>query len=137
MPIPISMWVWLVSGRATRTLNVTRLRPRSRRGHRLARRGLEKGEQIGVELVFVRGGKAVRRPLVDLELCALDELRLEKSRVGDRHDLVVVALDDQSWNVELLEVISLVGLGECLNAVVCGFEANRHGPQPEHVPNAL
>src|SRR6266704_2414916 len=76
----------------------------------LPRLGLQKGQQIGVELLLVREGEAVGRARIDLQ-----------SRVL----------------VELQQVFREVRLGEGLDAVECCFEADLHRPQPEHVPNAL
>src|SRR3989442_596852 len=97
----------------------------------------QEGEQVGVELLLVREGQAVGRPRIDLQGRALDDLGGEQGRVSDRHDLVVVAVDDQGRNIEPLEVFRLVRLGEGLDAVEGPFEADGHRPQPERVPRAL
>src|SRR5258708_33920290 len=97
----------------------------------LPRLGLQEGQQVSVERVLMRTGEAVGRARIDLEGCALNNLRGEQGRVADRHDLVVVAVDDQSRNVELLEVFREVRLGEGLDAVECAFETDLHRPQPE------
>src|SRR6266568_4862832 len=97
----------------------------------------QEGEQVGVELLLVREGQAMWRARIDLQCCALDELGGEQGRVSDRHDLVVVAVDDQGRNIELLKIFRLVRLGEGLDAVECAFEADGHRPQPERVPSAL
>src|SRR3989442_6096219 len=97
----------------------------------------QEGQQVFVELLLVREGQAVGRPRIDLQGGALDDLGGEQGRVADRHDLVVVAVDDQSRNVELLEVFGEVRLREDLDAVECAFETSLHRPQPEHVPSAL
>ena len=60
-----------------------------------ARSALDELEQVGVELVLVRERKAVRRARVDLEFGVGDDLRGQRGRVGERDDLVVVAVDDQ------------------------------------------
>ncbi len=70
----------------------------------LPRLGSQEGQQVFVELVLVRAGEAVGRARIDLQGRVLDDLRGEQGRVTDWHDLVVVAVDDQGWNVELLEV---------------------------------
>src|ERR1039457_3979455 len=49
----------------------------------------------------------------------------------------VVAVDDQGWHVELLEVLREVRLGKRLDAVELVLETALHGPKPEGVPNAL
>ncbi len=103
----------------------------------LAGLGPQEGQQVGVELLLVRAGEAVGRARIDLKARVLDELRGEEGRVVDRHNLVVVAMDDQGRNVELLEVFREVRLGEGLDAVECAFEADLHRPQPERVQHAL
>ncbi len=97
----------------------------------------QEGKQVGVELLPVREGQAVGRARIDLQGCALDDLGGEQGRVSDRHDLVVVAVDDQGRNIEPLEVFRLVRLGEGLDTVECAFEADLHRPQPEGIQNAL
>src|SRR6478736_4046272 len=60
-----------------------------------------------------------RRSALTSSLCVahrpetfLDELGLELAGIGERHDLVVVTLDNERWYVELLQVLSLIRLGE-------------------------
>ena len=69
--------------------------------------------------------------LGSIEGCALDELGLEQAGVGERHDLVVVALNDERRYVELLQVLGLIGLGERLDAKICGGKARHHSLHPE------
>ena len=64
---------------------------------RALRLGLEERQQIFVDLIFVGGAQAMRRALVNLQDRALDQLGLQRASVGERHNLVVVALDD--WSV--------------------------------------
>src|SRR3989440_4798447 len=99
--------------------------------------GPQEGQQVGVELLLVCAHEAVGRARIDLQGRVLDDLRGEKGRVTDRHDLVVITVDDQGRNVELLEVLRHVRLGEGLDAVECAFETDLHRPQPERVPEAL
>src|SRR5450759_2300631 len=54
----------------------------------------EKGEQIGIKLVFVRVGESVRATRVDFQSSILDEFGRGVSRGANRHDLVVAAVDD-------------------------------------------
>lgn len=65
----------------------------------------------------------MRGSLVNLQSRAFDELGLEQAGVGERHDLVVVALYDERRYVELLQVLVLIRLGECLDAEVPGRES--------------
>ena len=79
-------------------------------------------EQISAHIVLVRRAQTMRGALIDLQNCAFDELGLEQASVGERHDLVVVALNDQGRHVELLQVLGLVSFGERLDAEVCGTD---------------
>jgi hypothetical protein len=46
-------------------------------------------------------------------------------------------MHDQRWDIELLEVLGEIGLGEGLDAVVGVLEAGLHAPEPELVQDAL
>jgi len=46
----------------------------------------------------------VRRASVDLERGVPDDLRREQCRVGNRHDLVIVAMQDERGHVDPLQV---------------------------------
>ena len=89
---------------------------------------LEEGQQILVDLVLERRAQAVRGALVDLQHRVLDELGLKQAGVGERHDLVVVALDDQRRDVDLLQVLGLIRLGERLDAEIRGRETRPSSP---------
>jgi hypothetical protein len=56
---------------------------------------LDEREQILIRLVFECRAHAVRRALVDLELCVLDDFGRQHGRRADRHDLVIVPVHDQ------------------------------------------
>ncbi len=92
---------------------------------------LEEREQILVDLVLEGRAHAVRRALVDLQRGALDDLGREQGRGADRHDLVVVAVQDQGRHVEFLEILGQVRLGKRLDAEVRGREAGHHPLEPE------
>src|SRR5262249_4977848 len=123
----------VVSGRSFLVLNVARLLFRETLAGMTGGGGLgsQEGQQVFVDSVLVRGAQAVRGALVHLQGGALDELGLEQAGVGERHDLVVVALEDERRYVELLQVLGLVCLGERLDAEVGGREAGHHALQPE------
>src|ERR1035437_2759822 len=99
--------------------------------------GPEKGEQVGVELVFVRVGETVRATWVDFQGRVLDEFGRGVSRCADRHDLVVIAVDDEGWHVERLEILGEVRLGKRLDAVELVLETALHALKPERVADAL
>jgi hypothetical protein len=75
--------------------------------------------------------------LVDLEQRVLHDLRGEPRRIVDGHDLVVAAVDDERWHVDLLEVLGEVGLREGLDAEVGRREAGHHALEPERLADAL
>src|SRR3954465_498835 len=88
------------------------------RGRRTGSSALEEGEQVGVDDLGLCRGHPVREALIGLELTLLQQLQRKRRgiRVGD--DLVVVAVHDQHWDVDLLQVLGEVGLGERLDAIV-------------------
>src|SRR6266850_3781545 len=97
----------------------------------------EEREQIGVDLVLVRAAQPVRRAGIDLELRLGRELDGGVGRGADRHDLIVVAVDDQRRHGELPEIVGLVGLGERFDAVERVLEAGLHSLEPERIAQAL
>src|SRR4051812_36898049 len=56
---------------------------------------LEERKQVGVNLILVGRANAVRRARIGLQGGPFNELRREERRVGDGHDLVVVAVHDE------------------------------------------
>src|ERR1044072_6057732 len=97
----------------------------------------EEGQQSGVDLVLVRGREAVRRSWVVDFLCAPDEPGRLSRGVMDRHDLVILAVHNERWHIDLFEVLGEVGFGECLDALVGVLEPGLHAPRPELIKNAL
>src|SRR5690606_41501435 len=65
-------------------------------------------EEVVVELLLVGGGQTVRGTGVNLQRRSLDDLRGALGRRDDRHDLVVVSVDDQGRHVDALEVLGEV-----------------------------
>ena len=98
---------------------------------------LQEGEQVGVQLVPVRFGKAVRRARVDLQGPVPNELRRGEGGGADRHDLVFVAMHDKRRNVELLEIPGEVCLRERLDTGKHIPVAAQHPLKPERIPHAL
>src|SRR4051794_4463391 len=97
----------------------------------------EEREQVRVDSILHGRGNAMRRTLVDFQRRARDELGRERGGIGERHDLVVVAVDEEGRHVETLEVFGEVRLRERLDAVVGRVEAGHHPLQPERVAYAL
>ena len=103
----------------------------------LDRLRLDEREEIRINLVLVGRAQAVRRARIDFQHRTFDDLGREKGRCADRHDLIVAAVDDECWHVELLQVFSEIGLGEGLDAVEDVFETRQHSLEPERVSQAL
>src|SRR5438094_9203774 len=95
--------------------------------------GPDECQEVGVDPVLVGRAQAVRRALVDLETCVLDQLGGTQGGGPDRDDLIVIAVDDEGRHVELPEIPGEVGLGEGLDAVEGGVEARLHALEPERV----
>ena len=60
-----------------------------------------------------------------------------EARGADRHDLIVVAVNDQRRHVELLEVFGKVRLGKRFYAVEGVLVASAHPLKPERVNHSL
>ena len=68
--------------------------------------GLEECQQVGIELRLVSLGQAVGCACIDLQSRVLDEFRRGQRRGPDRHDLVVIAVEDQCRHVEFSELVA-------------------------------
>src|ERR1039457_3480656 len=97
----------------------------------------KKLQQVGVDLLRVGGGHAMRKAGIDLQVCILQYLRGHQTRGANRHNLIVVAMHHQHGDVDLLQVYGEVGLRERLNAVVMGLDASHHALQPPALTDAL
>src|SRR5665647_2274963 len=97
----------------------------------------EEGQQIGVERVLVRVGRTMGAARIDLQRRVLDEFRREHGRSRDRHDLIVIAVDDQRRHVQLLQVLSEIRLGEGFDGIEFVLETTLHRLEPERVSHAL
>ena len=108
----------------------------------LSRRGAiacarEERKQIRVDLVLVRRAHAVRQArIVDFD-GPLDEPGRLPRRNVDRHDLIVLAVHEQSRDIELLQVVVELGLREGLDAFIQVLEAALHAQEEELVQETL
>src|SRR5438445_3069444 len=98
---------------------------------------LEEREQIRVDSVFVGRAHAVRQARIDFQRGALDDLGRELGRGADRHDLVVVAVQDQRRHVELLEILGEIRLGKRLDAKIGTWKTAHHPLEPERFAHAF
>src|SRR2546430_593776 len=87
---------------------------------------LDEGEKVGIDHVGMRRAHAMRELLVDLQGALPEELRGEQRGIGDRDDLVVVAVHDEGRLVDDLQVLGEVGLREGSDAVVMRLRAAHH-----------
>ena len=99
--------------------------------------GPKEGQQISIHLILMRSRDAVRCTRIVDFLSALDESGRLPSRVLDRDDLVVFAVQDQSRDIDLLEVLGEISLREGLDALVRVLEAGLHAPEPELIQYTL
>src|SRR6059058_3234902 len=65
---------------------------------------LDEGEKVGIDHVCVRRAHAMWELLVDLQGALLEELRGQRRGIGDRDDLVVVAMHDEGRHVDEFQV---------------------------------
>src|ERR1700692_1950262 len=85
--------------------------------------GLEKRQELSVDLVLECRAHAVRRAFVNLETCILDQLGGKHRGSADRNDLIVVAVYDQRRHVDLFEILGEVRFRKGFDAVVGGVQA--------------
>src|SRR5690348_17308886 len=82
---------------------------------------LDEPEHVGIDLLGMSCRHSVREARIDLKSRALHELRGLQRCGADRHDLVVVSVKNEGWDVELLQIFCEVRLGERLDAVIPRF----------------
>src|SRR5713101_5871319 len=87
---------------------------------------LDEREQVSIDLVRVGCGHPVRETRIDFQSGALNKLRGQRSRRDDGHDLIIFAMKDQGWDIELLKVLSEIRFGESLDAVIAGLHSSHH-----------
>src|SRR5665213_561297 len=98
---------------------------------------LDEGEQIVVNLILHCRAQSMRGTLVHLELRIRDELRLERPRIGERHNLIIVTLNDERRDVHALKVFGLIRFGESFDAKVGGGESRHHPLQPKRFTHSV
>src|SRR5215470_11550062 len=77
-----------------------------------------------------------RTRIVDL-LRALNKPCGLSGRILHGNDLIIFAMKNKSWEVELFQVFGKVCLGKSFDAFVCTQSACLHAPEPELVQNSL
>ena len=86
----------------------------------------EEHQQILVNLLRMESEHPVRISGINFERCALEDLGGLERRIGDGHNLVVIAVHDERGNVHLLQVFGEIGFGESLDVVEARFGATHH-----------
>ena len=94
---------------------------------------LQKCQQVCVQLVLVRIGKAVRRTGIIFQRVVPDQLCRKVRRCGNRYNLVIVAVNNQRGHVEQFQVLGEICFRERLDTVVCIFVSGLHSLEPERV----
>lgn len=79
---------------------------------------IKKGQQVRVDLISVRHGQAVRGAGINFQRGIFDERGRAQSRRSNRHNLVVITVNEERWHVELLQVFRLICFRKHLDAVV-------------------
>src|SRR3954453_3567059 len=88
----------------------------------------DKRKQVSVDLILKCSGKAVRRTGIIDFFRAFDQLGRFFGRVLHWHDLIIFAVHDKRWHIELFEVLSEVGFGEGLDAIIGILKTGLHAP---------
>jgi hypothetical protein len=96
-----------------------------------------KDEEVRVDVVLLGGAHAMCATLVDLQGRPLDQFRAQHGRVPDRHDLIVIAVQNQGWLVDSLQVLGLISLRKGLDAEIACRHAGHHALKPERLAHAL
>src|SRR5277367_3705811 len=79
----------------------------------------------------------MRCAFIDLECRVFDEFGRQQCRVSNRYNLVVVAVKDEGWHINLLEIFRKIGFGECFDTIVNPLQACLHSLTPKRVSQAL
>src|SRR5260370_1675699 len=106
-------------------------------GIRGTRGAAKKRKQVGIDLCGISCTHPMRKAGIDFQRRNFHELRGQKRRSSDGNDLVVITMENQCRNINLLEIVTEVGLRERFDAVIVSFDSAGHSLQPEMLPNAF
>ena len=79
----------------------------------------------------------MRCAFVNLELRVFNQLGLQSSGIIDRHDLIIIALDNERWDVNPLQIFVLIRFRKRLDAKVRSRETTRDALEPKRFPHSL
>src|SRR5208282_2494343 len=92
---------------------------------------LEEREQFRVDFVLEGCAHAVRSVRIYFQCGALDDLGGKHGGRADWDDLVIVAVENERWHIEFLEILRHISFGECLYAKVRSRKSSHHSLHPE------
>src|SRR5260370_1550872 len=98
---------------------------------------LNESEQIGIDLICIRSWHAVRETLIGFQYRALHQLSAQRGGVGIGDDLVIVAMHDQSWHRELLQVLCEISPRESDDAIIVRLSSAHHALAPPILNHTL
>src|SRR5208282_1227047 len=87
---------------------------------------VDERQQIRVDRRRLSRGHTVRKSLIGLQNGALYQFRAQRPRIGVWHDLIVIAVHDQRWHRDFLEIFGEVRLRKRHDAVVVRFRSAHH-----------
>jgi hypothetical protein len=99
--------------------------------------GADDRVQVLVDSVFVCRTHSMSEPRIDFQLCVSNNLGGLMGHGADRNNLVVIAVQDERWHIELREVFCEVRLGESFDAIQGSRESTQHTLQPEGVASLV
>jgi hypothetical protein len=79
---------------------------------------LDEGKEVGIKLLFVGIREAMGRSGIDEKLCSFHEFRRSSAGSIDRHDLIVVSVNNKSGHIDLFQVFREICFRERLDAIV-------------------
>lgn len=92
---------------------------------------LEEFQQMLINYIRVGCAQTVRSSGNNIQLRVLDDLCCQSPRIVNRHNLIRVTLNNQQWHLDLLEVLGLIRLRKCLDAIVSTDDRGLHAKPPE------
>src|SRR5229473_756128 len=104
-------------------------------GIRGTRGTAKKRKQVGIDLFGIGCTHPMRKAGIDFQRRIFHELRGQRRRIRDGNDLVVITMENQCRNINLLEIVTEVGLRERLDAVIVSFDSAHHSLQPKMLLN--
>lgn len=93
--------------------------------------------KVFVHLVLVSAANTMGTALVDLLFALGQQFECSFTRGLWRHDLIVITVEDQCWNVNSFQIFSLISFREGSHAIVKSLDGSLHSLIPEAVNQTL